>query len=123
MRSLSLWKSNRISLSETDFSSSGEPVRITSLAVDLDQNALFLTSECPDALNDGEAHIDVWKLVQEDMDASMVGASTLLSLCDTLFNFLIGSVILGDKLQHPNHACDKSMVCGNLEEGACPIKP
>ncbi|KAI1786336.1 IkappaB kinase complex IKAP component [Ganoderma leucocontextum] len=79
MRSLVLWKSNHISFPETDFPSSGEPVRVTSLAVDLDQNALFLTSEGRDALNDGQAYVSVWKLAQGDEAASTEALSSVTS--------------------------------------------
>ncbi|KAM5537957.1 hypothetical protein V8D89_008433 [Ganoderma adspersum] len=79
MRSLALWKSDRISLPEAEFSSSGEAVGITYLAVDLDQNALFLTSEGRESLNDSEAHVRVWKLAQDEEATSAEALSEVTS--------------------------------------------
>ena len=93
MRSLSLWKSDRISLPEAEFFSSGESVGITSVAVDLDQNALFLTSEGRNASNDSEAHVRVWKLAQDEEANSPVSASHVCAAGLTRFNWFLGSLI------------------------------
>ena len=93
MRSLTLWKSDHISLPQAEFSSSGELVGFTSLAVDLDQNALFLTSEGRDALNDSEAHVRVWRLSQGEDATSPVSASLVCAAGLTRFNWFLGGVV------------------------------
>ncbi|RPD57919.1 IkappaB kinase complex IKAP component [Lentinus tigrinus ALCF2SS1-6] len=67
MRSLSLRELSNVSLTEAEFSSTNEPgsSSLTAVAVDLDQNALLLTTESKHNTHDGEARIEVWTLRKE----------------------------------------------------------
>ncbi|TBU27865.1 IkappaB kinase complex IKAP component [Dichomitus squalens] len=64
MRNLALSTLDRVSLTERDLS--GEPSGVTCLAVDLDQNALFVTTESHDTTNDADVHVDICKITQEE---------------------------------------------------------
>ncbi|TFK88053.1 IkappaB kinase complex IKAP component [Polyporus arcularius HHB13444] len=66
MRSLSLWKLSSVSLTEAEFSSSTEASgSLTAVAVDLDQNALLLTTESRSSSHEGGARVELWLLPEE----------------------------------------------------------
>ncbi len=67
MRSLSLWKLSNVSLTEAEFSSSTEASgSLTAVAVDLDQNALLLTTENRSSSHEGGARVELWLLPEEN---------------------------------------------------------
>ena len=81
MRNLSLWKTSTVSLTEAEFSAPAiaataaaedggtagtSTLAISAVAVDLDHNALFLTTERRASYDDGEASVSVWRIANED---------------------------------------------------------
>ncbi|KAI0697397.1 IkappaB kinase complex IKAP component [Cerioporus squamosus] len=67
MRSLTLWKLSNVSLTEAEFLSSSEASSLTAVAVDLDQNAILLTTESKGTSQDGQARVTIWLLAEGSM--------------------------------------------------------
>ena len=79
MRNLALWKTTNFSLVEAEFSSStgataaasatgseGSSTVITAVALDLDQDVLYLTTESKTGPDDSEVAVAVWRLSNDD---------------------------------------------------------